>query len=156
MTILAERCLIDTNIVVYARESVADGKPQAARRMMRACQEARAGVISTQVLIETFAVLARRSPTPRGRASAAEHVGRLAVAFPVLPAHASTVLFAADCSRQHGLRIFDAMIWATAMAEGVPFVLSEDIGHRRRIGDVTFVDPFAHDFDPAEVGLHEV
>jgi predicted nucleic acid-binding protein len=147
----ARRCLIDTNVVVYARESSGE-KPRVARGLLRLCQQSGVGVLSTQVLIETFAVLVRRSPTPIGRDRAAEHLGRLAVAFPVLPAQPATVLFAADCSRRHGLSIFDAMIWAAATAENIPFVLTEDIGHRRAIGDVTFLNPFADDFDLAEVG----
>lgn len=105
------------------------------------------------MLIESFEVLARTSPTAQGRARAAEHVGRLAIAFPVLPAYAQTVLHAADCSHRHGLRIFDAMLWAAAMLEGIPFVLSEDFGHRSAIGEVTFLNPFAEDFDLAEIGL---
>lgn len=151
--ISARRCLIDTNVIVYARESDAAGKAHTARELMRACQRSGVGVLSTQVLLETFAVLARRSPTAGGRESAAEHVGRLAVAFPVLSAHAATALFAADCSRRHGLRVFDAMLWATAMVEAVPVVLTEDLAHRQTIGAVTFLNPFAPDFDPAEVGL---
>lgn len=144
------RCLIDTNIVIYAR-SAGSAKSEVARRIMTASRAACTGVLSTQVLIETFEVLARTSPTPQGRAKAVEHVSRLAIAFPILPAHAQTVLHAADCSHRHGLRIFDAMIWAAAMLEGVPFVLSEDFGHRSTIGEVTFLNPFAEDFDPADL-----
>jgi predicted nucleic acid-binding protein len=150
--ISARRCLIDTNVVVYAREP-GGAKPERAREVMRACQRTRAGVLSTQVLAETFAVLARHAATTAGRAAAAEHIGRLAVAFPVLSAEATTVLFAADCSRRHGLHIFDAMLWAAAMADGIPYVLTEDIGHRRSIDGVTFVNPFAENFELAEVGL---
>jgi predicted nucleic acid-binding protein len=146
----ARRCLIDTNVVVYARERSGE-KSRVARDLLRSCQQSGVGVLSTQVLIEAFAVLARRSPTADGRDHAAEHLGRLAVAFPVMSAHPATVLFAADCSRRHGLSIFDAMIWATATAENIPFVLTEDIGHRRRIGDVTFLNPFQEDFTLAEV-----
>jgi predicted nucleic acid-binding protein len=151
----ASRCLIDTNVVIYARERATADKPELARRLMRGCQRAGVGALSTQVLIEVFAVLTRRSPTAEGRALAAEHVGRLSVAFPVLSAHAPTVLFAADCSRRHGLSIFDAMMWSTAMVEGIPVVLTEDIGHRRTIGAVTFINPFAEDFDVAEIGISE-
>lgn len=155
--ISARRCLIDTNVVVYAREpggaNSGGEKPERAREVMRACQRAQAGVLSTQVLAETFAVLAKRAATTAGRAAAAEHVGRLAMAFPVLSAEAATVLFAADCSRRHGLHIFDAMLWAAAMANGIPTVLTEDVGHRRSIDGVRFLDPFAEDFSFAEIGL---
>jgi predicted nucleic acid-binding protein len=152
MMISASRCLIDTNVVVYARE-LGGPKSERAREVMRACQRAQAGVLSTQVLAETFAVLTRGAATTAGRAAVAEHIGRLAMAFPVLPAEAATVLFAADCSRRHGLHIFDAMLWAVAMANGIPSVLTEDIGHRRSIDGVTFANPFAEDFDPVELGL---
>jgi predicted nucleic acid-binding protein len=151
--ISARRCLIDTNVVVYAREGGDSGKPHMARQLMRACQQSGVGVLCTQVLLETFAVLTRRSPTDEGRESAAEHVGRLAVAFPVLPARAATVLFAADCSRRHGLRIFNAMLWATAMAEGVPVILTEDLTHGQALEGVTFLNPFADDFTVAQIGI---
>ncbi|MDZ4063719.1 MAG: PIN domain-containing protein [Coriobacteriia bacterium] len=151
------RCLIDTNVLVYAR-STASGpeehaKCEQARSVVRACARAGIGVLSTQVLIETFDVFTRGTARPSERAAVLGHVAGLAAAFQVLATDAQTVLLAGDCSCRQGLRIFDALVWAAAYAHGIRVVLSEDFSHRSEIDGVSFIDPFAADFTFAELGL---
>jgi predicted nucleic acid-binding protein len=145
------RALIDTNVIVYARDPSDTGKRERARSVLRACARERLGVLSTQVLVETFDVLTRGALDENTRAAAGAEIGRLAALFPVLPTDAETVLLAAHCARKRGLRIFDALIWSVARRAGVPWVLTEDLTHRAEIEGVRFLDPFAEDFDLAEV-----
>ncbi len=45
------------------------------------------------------------------------------------------------------LEYYDAQIWATAALNDVPVVLSEDFSSGTTLGGVTFIDPFAEEFD---------
>lgn len=143
-------CLIDTNVIVYARDEGPSWKRDRAREVLRHCAETRAGMLSTQVLIETFDIVSRTAAGAPNPAAALEHVGRLAVTFPVLPANSQTVLLAADCARSHGLRIFDAMLWAAAVLGGAGSVLTEDLADGTTIDGVAFVDPFRPERSVAE------
>ncbi|MDP2183671.1 MAG: PIN domain-containing protein [Actinomycetota bacterium] len=151
------RCLIDTNVLVYARSTASGPEERAkcerARSVVRACARAGIGVLSTQVLVETFDVFTRGTVRSSDRAAVLGHVTGLAAAFQVLATDAQTVLLAGDCSRRRGLRIFDALLWAVAYANGVRMVLSEDFSHRSEVDGVSFIDPFAADFAFAELGL---
>ena len=145
--------LIDTNIIIYARERDSrDPRSRAAARLLEKMIEADSAVLSTQVLLETCDVLVRGA-RPCDRQDAIDTVVALGGICRVLPTGADTLGLAFACARHHGLRIFDATIWAAAAEAGISFVLSEDFGHRRVIGGVTFLDPFAPDFAPDEIGL---
>jgi predicted nucleic acid-binding protein len=48
-----------------------------------------------------------------------------------------------DAVIKHKLSPFDALIWATAERAGVTHFVTEDQQDGRRLGRVTFVDPFA-------------
>lgn len=147
-------CLIDTNVLVYAAAPARapQAKVDLARRLLAAAFASGTGHLSTQVLIECFDVLTRLAgPDDRDRVAAT--VRRLAGIAPVFPTGSDTVMLAVACARRHGLRIFDAMMWASAAEHAIPVVLTEDIGHRRTIEGVTFLDPFAEDFRPSEIGL---
>ena len=45
-------------------------------------------------------------------------------------------------SRDHGFRIYDALIVAAALEARCDRLYSEDLQHGRRIGRLTIVDPF--------------
>jgi predicted nucleic acid-binding protein len=46
---------------------------------------------------------------------------------------------------EHGLPVWDALIWAVCDRAGVEVLASEDFQNGRRLGRVTFLNPF----DPA-------
>lgn len=43
---------------------------------------------------------------------------------------------------EHGLSFWDALIWAVCERNGVDLLVSEDFQDGRRLGGVTFLDPF--------------
>lgn len=141
------RYLIDTNVLVYACDAGTDPRKCAlAREVVRAATRDDEGRLSTQVLTETFDVLARAGGES-ARHAAFEYVGRLSVAIPVLGVSAQSVLLAADLSVRHKLRIYDAMLVAAAMMHGVGVILSEDFSTGCEIDGVRFENPFAPGFD---------
>jgi predicted nucleic acid-binding protein len=46
---------------------------------------------------------------------------------------------------EHGLSVWDAQIWAAALMNQVPVVLSEDFQHGRVVEGVRFLNPFRLD-----------
>jgi predicted nucleic acid-binding protein len=51
----------------------------------------------------------------------------------------------------HGLALWDAQSLAVAVLHNAAHLLSEGFAHRRTIEGVTCLNPFAADFDPAEI-----
>ena len=49
---------------------------------------------------------------------------------------------AMNCSETHGLTFWDAMIWAVSERVGASLLVTEDLQPGRRLGGVTFVNPF--------------
>ncbi|MDZ4170084.1 MAG: PIN domain-containing protein [Coriobacteriia bacterium] len=141
----------DTNILLYARLGDDAGKQARAAQMMIALSATDRGYISTQVLAEMFDTLVRRLGVG-SRFHVLEHVHGTADAFRVLPTGPQVSLMAAEVAARRGLRIYDALIWASAWQAGLPVVLSEDFAHRQEIEGVTFLNPFASDFELAEIG----
>ncbi len=47
------------------------------------------------------------------------------------------------------MSIWDALIWAAAKMNGIPYVLTEDARHGRVLEGVTYVNPFDPEFDLA-------
>ena len=69
----------------------------------------------------------------------------------VLAVDARIVVAALQARDRWQLEYYDAQIWATAQLNGVPTVLTEDFEHGRTLGDVTFINPFADEFDLASL-----
>jgi predicted nucleic acid-binding protein len=68
--------------------------------------------------------------------------------FDVTPMH---VYEAVRGVREHRLSYYDALIWATARLNGVPHLLSEDGQDGRYLEGVRYLNPFAPDFDVAQL-----
>ncbi len=62
--------------------------------------------------------------------------------FEVLPMTGRAREMAFDLARERGLRIYDAMILATAAEAGCTVLLSEDLGHRDSHLGVRVENPF--------------
>jgi predicted nucleic acid-binding protein len=82
-------------------------------------------------------------------AIAEEAVRNITGSCRVLPVTPETVVAALRARDRWGLEFFDAQIWAAAALNGVSTVLSEDFAHGTELGGVSFVDPFAEEFDLA-------
>jgi predicted nucleic acid-binding protein len=125
------RCIVDTNVLVYAADS---GSPLGEAAIDRLAELRRAGVelvLCDQVLHEYAAVVTRPGllRRPRTAAQAAAEVDRLARHFPVLPPSPREREIWLRLLRQTtlaGVRLFDTVLAATALAAGVPAVLTHN------------------------------
>jgi len=57
------------------------------------------------------------------------------------------VLEAIHATTRHSISYGDALIWATAKLNGVPYILTEDFDDGLLVESVRFLNPFAAHFD---------
>lgn len=132
------RIFVDTNVFAYALDAAAG------RKQVRAQQVVSAGrhdiVVSTQVLIELYAVCTRKLGMEHDDAQSA--VAAVS-GFPVTDTDRELVLQAISLAGRAQLSIFDAAIVCAAQRSGCRTILTEDLIAGQSFGDVTIENPFA-------------
>ena len=141
-----DRLLVDTNVLVYAYDPRDRLKQDVASVLLRELVLSERAVVSAQCLSEFFAVSTRRLPEPLTSVEALEQVERLSRACRVLDVTAAVVLEACRGVATHALSLWDALIWAVAKLNQVPYLLTEDGQHGRYLEGVRFLNPFRGDF----------
>ena len=144
--------LVDTNILVYSYDPRDHEKQQRARAVLERLAPTGRVVLSVQCLTEFFRAVRWRLPDPLTPERALSEVTRFARACRVLELTASAVLEACRASNDHQLAIWDALIWAVAKLNNVPYILTEDAEHDSVLEGVRFLNPYDEAFD---VGLLE-
>ncbi len=139
--------LVDTNVLVYAHDPRDQDKQARALLVLDTLIATRRAVLSVQCLSEFFAVVARRLPEPLTNTEARLQVERFIRCCRVLDLTPIAVLEACRGVEQHGMSIWDALIWAVARLNQVPYLLTEDAEHGRFLEGVTYLNPFAPAFD---------
>jgi predicted nucleic acid-binding protein len=132
---------LDTNVVVYAFDNDEPEKQAIARELMRQRPDA---VISTQVLLEWYAVVTRKFSPPMPPAVAMQALATLAE-LEVISADAELVVRAAETSIGHQISMWDAMIIEAASLAACDTVFTEDLSDGASIRGVTVRNPFATD-----------
>jgi predicted nucleic acid-binding protein len=137
---MAVRRFIDTNVLLYSisRHPGEASKRERAIALLAADDLA----LSAQVLQEFYV-----QATCATRADALPHdiaagLVRAWARFPVQEISLSIVTAALEIHARHGFSYWDSAIVAAAQALGCREVLSEDMGHGRRIDDLRIVNPF--------------
>ena len=142
---------LDTNILVYARDRNEPIKGPRAQQLLTALFQAGQPLISVQVLSEFFWAVTRKLKMPLSHDEATDEIKRLMVLTTVAPLTPELIENAVDLVKLHQLPLWDAQIVAAASSCGARAVLSEDFQHRRSLGGLIFLNPFAPDFDEKEV-----
>jgi predicted nucleic acid-binding protein len=132
-------CFLDTNVLVYA--AAGRGAEEAKRQRALALIENEDFGLSAQVLQEFFVTVVRKIKLPLSAERALEWIEQLGV-FPCLPIDTNLVKIAIEKGERHRISYWDAAIIAAAEALGAKTLYTEDLGHERRYGSVTAVDPF--------------
>jgi predicted nucleic acid-binding protein len=146
-----ERVLLDTNVLVYARDRNEPRKGAFAQQLLQSVFAAGRPMLSTQILSEFFWAVTRKIPLPLALDEAVAETRRLIALTSVVPLTSALIDEALEAVSSHGIPLWDAQILAAASIHGASIVLSEDFQHRQKIRGVTFLNPFADDFDPLEV-----
>ncbi|MBV9757573.1 MAG: PIN domain-containing protein [Alphaproteobacteria bacterium] len=130
---------LDTNVLAYA-EGVngAARQPDALALLERL--PAGSALVPVQVLGELFNVLVRKAGRSPAQARAAVLGWR--DAFPLIATSSAVLVAAADLAADHGLSIWDSVIFAAASDAECRLLLSEDMQDGFTWGGVTVANPF--------------
>jgi predicted nucleic acid-binding protein len=139
--------LVDTNVLVYAFDPRDLRKQQQATATIERLLAGERAAVSVQCLTEFFRAVRWRLPQPLGPDAALTEVFRLSLACRVLDMTPQVVLEACRASNEYQMSIWDALIWAAAKLNQIPYVLSEDNEHERVIESVRYLNPFHPTFN---------
>lgn len=134
------RVFVDTNLWVYRLDKREPAKASRIGQWLRTLAQDHEVVVSTQVMIELRAVLARKFDPPlpaREVRTALAALGQLEV----VPADTTLVLDADELARSEQLAWFDALIVEAAIRSGCERLYSEDLGHGRAFGGLIVCNP---------------
>ena len=145
--------LVDSNVLVYGHDPRDRRKQGIAIALMEALTSQGRAVLSVQCLSEFYRVSTQRLPEPLTPAEALAEVERLVAGCEVFDLTSAAIVEGARVAVRRQLSIWDALIWAVARLNGVPYVLTEDAGLGSTFEGVSFVDPFVDGFDAEAVGL---
>ena len=140
--------LVDTNVLVYAYDPRSSAKQTAAIALLDGLIASGEAVLSVQCLSEFFVVVTSRLPERMSAPDALDRVEHLAQACRVVDLTSAVALEGLRGSVRHRLSPWDALIWAAAKLNQVPYVLTEDAEHGRTLEGVRYLNPFARAFDP--------
>lgn len=141
--------LVDSNILVYAYDPRDHNKQRRALEVLDFLIPRNLAVLSVQCLTEFFRTVRWRLPEPLSHKDAIAEVENRILDCRILTMTPTIVLEGCRGSADHPLSYWDALIWAAARINQVPYVLSEDCEHGQVIEGVRYLNPFHPDFDLA-------
>lgn len=130
---------LDTNVLVYAANSGDVARRTIAKEVVRRATLADA-ILTLQSLAEFVRVMTGKIRMPH--ADVQRFIDAWRRNFRVKAADEHAFEDAMLAVAEHGLPIFDALLWATARHAGCTTILSEDFQDGRSLGGVTFLNPF--------------
>ncbi|MFA5890426.1 MAG: PIN domain-containing protein [Actinomycetota bacterium] len=133
---------VDSNVLVYARDSSESVKQPKASEWMNLLWRSRSGRVSFQVLTE-FYVTATRKLSPGLSADFARRDVRALLAWHPVPMDAQVLQAAWDVEKRFRLSFWDALIVGAAQVAECEYLLTEDLQDGQKLGDVRVVNPFA-------------
>lgn len=144
---VSPRFFVDTNILAYAYDESDVARRERAFEVLTVLRESQNGAISTQVLSELYRALTRPRGIGMSPDVAQERVLGYLFSWPVFDVRPLNVAEALRGLAAHQMSYYDALIWATAKLNGIPFILSEDGQDGRLIEGVRILNPLEEGFD---------
>lgn len=143
MSSMIGRVFVDTNVLVYARDTTDAEKHDRALRWMAVLWAERAGTLSWQVLHEYYVTVTRKLRPGREVGAAREDVASL-VAWNPVALDLTTVDAAWSFQERFDLSWWDALIVAATRVGGSTYLLTEDLQDGQVFDGVRVVSPFVH------------
>ncbi len=138
---MSDNIFVDTNILLYSRDSSEPEKQEIACRLLDDLWESRNGRISVQVLSEFFVNATRKLDPGLSPDEAWDDVEAL-TAWNPLPLDMPLLMRANAVHRRYGLSWWDSMIVAAAEACACCRIYSEDLSDGAIYFGITVVNPF--------------
>jgi predicted nucleic acid-binding protein len=136
-----QREFVDANVLVYAFDSSAGRKQQAAQALLERLWEVNAGCLSVQVLQEFFVTVTKKVAKPLTTEEATARVREFA-AWRIFTPRADDVLAAIDLHTRAKIAFWDAMIVLAAAESGCDVLWTEDLSDGQTLRGVRIVNPF--------------
>lgn len=133
------RCFFDTNVIVYAHDDSEPKKRDRARELLGSAVQDGSGVISAQVLSETYVTLTKKLGI--AAKDVEDEILQLSE-FRVVEISAALVLRALQIKEEFELSYWDSLIIAAAEHAGCGTVWSEDLNDGQVYDRVTVHNPF--------------
>jgi len=137
---MSDKIFVDTNILVYAHDLSAGDRHAKASAVIEKLWEARAGVISTQVLQEFYVTVTRKVKNTLKPVEAREVI-RNYLAWPVQINDSETTIRASEIEEKNSLSFCDALIVAAALRLQAKKIISEDLNHGQIIEGILIENP---------------
>lgn len=134
---------VDSNVVIYSLDQNSPRERMASQAWLRRLAAAKAMTLSVQVLNEAYAVLTLKlglDPVADGVRTSLSHLERWVTS----PFDITVVKSAWRLQDRFQVRIWDALLLASANANSCTHFLSEDLNDGQRYGAVTAINPFRH------------
>jgi predicted nucleic acid-binding protein len=132
---MGAKVFIDTNVLIYAFGQD-PSRTAIAERLL-----ADGGTLSVQVLNE-FASVAKRKLSMNWEEVEAALAAIRDLCAPPLPLTVEIHEAGLSLAAKHGCSFYDGLIIAAALHAGCDTLLTEDMQDRRRIGNLTILNPF--------------
>jgi len=137
---------VDTNILVYARDSSEGEKQTKALNWLGSLWKNENGKISAQVLNEYYVTVTQRLKPGLPIDQARADIRALTVWKP-LNVSAKLIESCWDIQDQYHYSWWDSLILTAAQFLDCRYLISEDMQHQQRIGELTILNPFITDFE---------
>lgn len=132
---------VDANVLVYAEDRDAGDKHLIARDLVADLWRTGDGVLSIQVLQEFFVTVTRKLPRPL-RPTEALAIVEQYLTWRVVENTGDLLLAGIRLASDLKISFWDALVVQAARTERCDRLLTEDLNHGQRIGDLTIVNPF--------------
>jgi len=135
------KIFVDTNILVYTRDASEPRKQKQAMDWMTHLWSTMTGRLSFQVLNEFYVTVTEKLDPGLDTRSARNDVLSFFTWDPI-PLDARVIEGAWHLQDRYHLSWWDALIVSAAQISGCHYLLTEDLGEKQKLGNVTVVNPF--------------
>ena len=142
MTASPPREFVDANVLVYAFDSSAGRKQQAAHAVLERLWDSGTGCVSIQVLQEFFVTISRKVPKPLPAEDAKARIREFA-AWTVFAPTADDIVAAIDLHVEARIGFWDAMVVLAAAESECPVLWTEDLSDGQVLRGVRIRNPFS-------------
>lgn len=141
MTDTSTKVLIDTNILVYAYDSIDPKKRQTAINSLDQLIRNDQAVLSTQILGEFYSVTTRHRNPLLLPTEAIQEIESYMVNCEILSVTPAVIQEALRGIRSYQFSYWDAQIWSCARIHAIPKIFSEDFATGSSVEGVQFTNP---------------
>jgi predicted nucleic acid-binding protein len=134
-------CFVDSNLLVYTRDSSNPVKQQTALKWMTALWQSQRGRLSTQVLNEFYVVVTRKLKPTVISAIARKDVQDL-MRWQPIAIDSQVIEKAWIVQDDFHLSWWDSLIVASAQIANCQYLLTEDLQHNQQLDSIKVINPF--------------